>query len=106
MVNFTEAQKQAKLQVEPILSHWNINANTNRSELSFIQNPATILLNASPPEPAKAVETAGELGSDMDVASKVMGIIASFSMALSVASGGAPSGPIINMIKLFKMFFR
>jgi hypothetical protein len=106
MVNFTEKQTAAKLQVEPILQHWNINPSTNKSELSFIKTPATIDLSANAPEPAKSVESAGAFGGNMESVTAVMGVIGTVSMVLSIISAGAPSGPIVQMIRLFKVFFR
>lgn len=81
--------------MNPIKFHWNINADTNRSELSFLDVPATLNITGSPPEPASAVDSAGSFGNDMDNVTAVMGIIGALSVVLSILSAGAPSGPII-----------
>jgi hypothetical protein len=95
LVNFTVKQEDTQIQVAPLLDHWNINADTNRSDLSFLNDFVGLDISGNPPEPADAVDQAGTLGNDMNGVTAVMGIVGTMSVALSVVSAGAPSGPIV-----------
>jgi hypothetical protein len=105
-VNFTTGQTDAKLNVAPLNNHWVINPITNRSELSFENQIEEISISGDSPEKASNVDNAGSMGENMDSISGAMSIIGAFSIALSVVSAGAPSGPIVAIIRLFKIFFR
>jgi hypothetical protein len=56
MVNFTTRQENVSLQVSPIQKHWRINDITNLSQLSILDQPVTMSISGSPPEPAAAVD--------------------------------------------------
>ena len=58
------------------------------------------------PEDANQILNAEELGNNMDSIGAAMEIIGILSIILTLVSAGAPSGPIIKIIRLFKIFFR
>jgi hypothetical protein len=106
MVNFTEITAGARIEVKPLLPHWIIDTPTNSSLLSFFDTPAEMTISGSVPDSPKAVLAAGNLGGNMDTINGALSIIGLFSVAISIVSAGAPSGPIIQIIRLFKIFFR
>jgi hypothetical protein len=95
MVNFTEIISNAKIQVKPALSHWVIKESTNSSQLSFFDTPAEMTISGSVPDSPKAVVAAENLGGNMDTINGALSLIGLFSVAISLVSAGAPSGPII-----------
>lgn len=83
-----------------------MNLALNRSRLSFLNRTSFILVSGNPPEAPKDIERADNFATGMKKTTSVMGAIAGLSLILSLASGGAPSGPIITLVRLFKLFFR
>lgn len=54
----------------------------------------------------ETIEKTASLGSTTENFQKVMGIVGSISLVMTLFSAGVPAGPVISLIKLFKMFFR
>lgn len=67
---------------------------------------AELQIYSMEPEDSSELKNAERLGDSMDTVGAAMEIIGVVSIFMSLISVGAPSGPIIKIIRLFKIFFR
>lgn len=88
----------------PVKLHWREPPLDNR--LSFRSNETILQIFSMKPEDSSQLKNAENLGKSMDTVGSAMEIIGVVSIFMSLVSVGAPSGPIIKIIRLFKVFFR
>lgn len=105
--NFTVEEQNLELSLEPTQLHWRIDPVTGVSHLSVRETEPSILLDSvKVPISKETIEKTASLGSTTENFQKVMGIVGSISLVMTLFSAGVPAGPVISLIKLFKMFFR
>jgi len=94
------------VKISPLRSHWKINDFRNISKLSFLNKSSSVEIQTKLPVDHKKLDDSGKNGERLDQVSAAMGIIGTISLVISFLSVSAPSGPIINIIKLFKLLYR
>lgn len=92
--------------ITPKKLHWNINSESDKSLLSISDTIITALVSGTPPIKAQTIKSTDEMGQNMESAQRFMSFVTSLSVVLSTMSLGSPAGPVVQIIRLFKIFYR
>lgn len=111
--NFTAPGNTAKVTLSPKIFHWTLdeskvggNANYPGLKLSLLDEKSTLETVTKAIINPQAVETVKTMSGNLDNNKETLELVSTVAIGLSIMSAGAPSGPIISLIKLFKLFFR
>lgn len=96
----------------PQIYHWTLpstddqNINDPSLKLSLVDEESTLNTVTKVPLDPAAVKTVADMTASLDNNKEALELISAAAIGLTILSAGAPSGPIISLIKLFKLFFR